>query len=52
MSDLYTYYAYVYNPNNGGTYTVPVPAQDYNTAIAIAESQYGVNLRQVKVAQD
>ena len=52
MSDLHTYWAYVYNPNTGGVYSVPIPADQYNTAQAIAESQYGGNLRAVKVYQD
>lgn len=49
---MHTYWAYVYNPNTGGTYQVPIPAQQQSDAQAIAESQYGSNLRAVKVYQD
>ena len=49
---MHTYWAYVYNPNTGGTFKVPIPAEQFNDAQAIAESTYRENLRAVKVYED
>ncbi|MEA9601526.1 hypothetical protein VC188_05250 [Polynucleobacter sp. MG-28-Ekke-A2] len=51
-ADIHTYWAYIYNPSNGGVYKIPIPAEQYSDALAIAQSQYGQNLRAVKVFED
>ena len=49
MNSRHTYWATVYNPAAGSVYQVPIVAEDYTAASAIASAQYGSNLRWVSL---